>query len=394
MKYTITLFGLLLLSFMSLAQITIKSTDVPVPTATFNFDDISLTNPSAPTAGPNQNWNYSSYFGNNPFTIDYFAETDPFYTATGIDVYVQGFKNLTPNLGYVVYNEYDFNSNGVFDSGLNVPYQAYSLAAFTGNNADSLVFPLQDYLVNSPRVLMHFPFTANSSWKSSSPRISNFNLTLTALGFTHVPGQHRYNLVRNDSIVGWGKLSVYTPTGPSIRYDVLMDKIEQYATDSFFLNGVPAPALFLNSFGVTQGQHTGDQYSYNFYRKGTYAYLMRIFYASDKTYTTINAAYENSDDLLTGVNNASAISYSSLVFPNPSNGGEINIKLIGKNISTATYTIADLSGRTVQQGLVTMQGGGLMQVRLNSQLANGNYFIMVNDEMLKEVVKEEISVQR
>jgi hypothetical protein len=394
MKSTFTLLAFLLCSALAIGQITITGTDIPVPPEINNFDEITTTNPASPSVGANLQWDYSSHFGNDPFALIYPQETNPFFTNAGVDVYVQGFKNLNSNLGYILYNEVDFNNNDVLDAGVDIIYQAYSLAAYTGNTADSLVFPDQQYIFNQPRVFMHFPFTANSSWHSSSSRQTDFNLTITALGLNRVPGQQRYTIVRSDSIVGWGKMSVHTPNGPSIGYDVLMDRIEQYAVDSFFINGGPAPTVLLTSFGISQGQISGANYAYNFYRKGTYAYLMRFFYGADKTFTTLSQAFVNTDDLLTGIGDPQQLSYTTLVFPNPSNTNEINIKLFGKSISNATYVITDLSGKTVQNGAPTLQSNEMIQVKLNHQLINGNYFIKIFDESKHEVVSEQIEVQR
>jgi hypothetical protein len=393
MKLASTLFVVLFLKSLSFSQITILASDIPVPPEIVNFDDISTSKPGQPSTGANQNWDYSAHFGNNPFSIYYPVETIPFYTNAGIDVYLASFKNLNSNLGYNIYNELDWNGTDVLDSGLDIPFQSYSLGAYTGNPSDSLVFPAQQYILSTPRILMHFPMTANSSWHSNSQRVTNFTLTVGALGLNKIPGQQKYTLVRNDSIVGWGKLSVYTPNGPSIRYDVLMDRIEQYAVDSFFIAGGPAPTVLLTSFGITQGQISGLQYAYNFYRKGSYAYLMRMFYGTDKTYSTISQAFVSTDDVLTGVNNTGANTYSSLIFPNPSNGHEINVQLNGKVVKSATYSLYDLTGRTVQHGTPAMQGNGFMQIKLQSTLSNGNYLLRLFDESQHEIISEKITVQ-
>ena len=75
-----------------------------------------------------------------------------------------------------------------------------------------------------------------------------------------------------------------------------------------------------------------------------------------------------------------------MIFPNPSNGSEINIKLIGKTITAANYIITDLTGRIVQEGIPFMPSNELMQVKLNHQILNGNYFIKVSAELHKEIV--------
>lgn len=43
----------------------------------------------------------------------YMVQTDPFYTSSGIDVYIDEFKSLNANLGYILFYEYDFHLGGV-----------------------------------------------------------------------------------------------------------------------------------------------------------------------------------------------------------------------------------------------------------------------------------------
>ena len=393
MKKTFTLIIVSLLSVITYGQvaITLNSADIPVPTAPFNVDQITTTSPAAPTLGDNQTWDYSSNFGNTPLVNAYPAETDVFFTSAGIDVKFDGMKSLNSTMGYYVSTEYDFNTSGIYEAGANINLQGYSLSTVTGGASDSMIFPAQQYIFTTPKTLMTFPCTQNSSWHSVSSRHSNFNLTVAAYFLNHTPGVHAYTFFRNDTIVGWGKVTVYTAGGPSISYDVLMDKVEQFAVDSFYLNGSPAPAPLLTAFQVTQGQHTDVQYSYNFYRAGSFNYLLRFNYGLDNTYTNLAAAYVNTDNITTAVEDVKGNSYSTLVYPNPSNGNDINVKVIGQKISLTDYSIIDQLGNIVQQGTFDGQNTGSVNLSLKNNLANGQYVIRIKDKNKKEVVSEKIT---
>lgn len=393
MKKIITSFSLILIAYSSLAQITINSVDIPIPINAFNLDSFTANAPASPSVGTNQNWNYSSYFGNTPALNEYTPETDPFFTSNGIDVYFAGFKNFNSTLGYNLYSEYDFNSSNVKESGLDIPAQSYSLSYITGNTLDSLIIPSQQYNLTSPKIIMAFPFTANSAWQSSSPRKTNFNLNVTAYALSNAPAEHRYTFVRKDSIVGWGKLSVYTPSGPSVAYDELMNRSEQYAIDSFFLAGSPAPLALLSAFSVSQGQQTNTSYSYNFYRKGSFNYLMRLNYGSDNTFTNVVGAFTNTDNLVvTDIQDIDHNNYSTIVYPNPCHGKNIHVQFVGRNISSATYMLIDMFGRVIEEGIVDIESTSSCNISFNRTQQNGHYLLRIFDEKQHEVLNESINI--
>jgi len=149
-----------------------------------------------------------------------------------------------------------------------------------------------------------------------------------------------------------------------------MDRIEQYAIDSFFINGGPAPTVLLTSFGITQGQISGAQYAYNFYRKGTYAYLMRFFYGADKTFTTVSQAYVNTDDVLTGIGDPQQPSYTTLVFPNPSNT-DITINYNLKKSGMVEVFLYNSTGQEIIQLSGGQKSEGKHSVKWNRKNGSG-----------------------
>lgn len=385
--------SLLLTGFAFGQAITINAADIPIPTAPFNLMDITTSNPATPTMGATQTWDYSSYSSSTMLTNDYVTETDPYFTNTGVDVYFNAFKNLTANLGYDISYELDFNANKVEDKGLYVYSQGYTVGNLTGNNADSITFPAQGYNSVPARTIMQFPYTLNSAWHSTSRRSVDFNLTVTAYGLNKTPGKQAYYFVENDSVAGAGTMRVYTANGPSIPYPVLMVRGQQYALDSFYLGGAPAPAPLLTAFGVTQGQKTGERNYYNFYKKGSFNYLLRLNYGTDATYTNLVSAYVSTDNITTSLD-APIASYSTIVYPNPTNGNRLNVQILGRETQLTHYMIIDMLGRTVQEGNPELNGNGNVSIVLDDNLVNGAYLVKIQGTNNEEVVKEKFDIIR
>ncbi|MBK8565381.1 MAG: T9SS type A sorting domain-containing protein [Saprospiraceae bacterium] len=393
-KNLIALVFSVLAGFSAFGQtaITITAADMPVPTGPYNLDRITGLVPNAVPA-TNAVWDYATAFGNMPDIADFNPEFIPFFLDAGVDVYRLLFKNLNPNFGYEIYQEFDFNANGIDDIAVDVVEQNYTLQPFTGNINDSIFIPAQSKIVSTPRRIVEFPFTANSAWSSSSRRVTDMVFNIPAFGLNYAPVQHAYTWVRHDSIVGWGKMRVYTPDGPSIDYDVLMDKISEHTVDSFYLNGTPAPAALLTAFGVDQGQKTEETYRYNFYRKSSFGYLASFYYETDETFTNVFNAFIGTDGLETAPPSATVenISYATVLYPNPSAGSELNIKLMGGQFELGSYEVFDAMGRLVKQGQLQANGSDV-QVQMGEPLRSGNYYIQLKDKQLRSIATQQFEV--
>ena len=396
MKKIFTILGICAIAPQVYGQaITITAADMPTPTMGYSILDLSTTAAPSPTVGTSAAWDYSTYMG-TPTLNPYTAESDTFFTHAGVDVNVEELKQFNSAVGYNYFSEIDFNASNVKETGIKILYQAYSLSAYTGSTSDSLVIPAQEYMLSSARVIVNFPFTANSAWHSQSQRVTNFTLTVAALSLSHTAAQHRYVTYRNDTIIGWGKMKVYTAAGPSLPYDVLMDKISQYSVDSFYLAGSPASATLLAGFGISQGQNSDTAYRYNFYRKGSYDYLASFYYGTDYTYTTPANKYVDTENLKpynVGVAEVGNGTFTTVIFPNPSNGSEINLMINGNNATAEKYFITDMTGKTIQEGPTEMRQGAI-HVALNNQPAAGNYLITVTDGGNNKIATEQFVIAR
>ncbi|MBL7729499.1 MAG: hypothetical protein JNM68_17515, partial [Dinghuibacter sp.] len=112
---------------------------------------------------------------------------------------------------------------------------------------------------------------------SESRRVVNFNLNVAAYGLNNAPAQHVWTVYREEKIVGYGKIRVYHPDGPSQYYEVLKSEVTEYAIDSFYLYGKPAPDALLKAFGAEQAQKINIDNRVNFYRKGSFNYLFSLY---------------------------------------------------------------------------------------------------------------------
>ncbi len=389
MKKLIALCALLSVTPMAFGQISITAADMPIPTGSFNMVDFSSTAAVSPVPGTNAIWNYSTYLGTS-VTLDYYPATDTFFTHAGADIYSAGFKTLTPGFGYNLWSELDFNASNIREVGIDIPYQLFNLSTFTGSSGDSLVVPAQRALSATPKTIFQFPCTAGTSWSTNGKSVADFSLTVGAVSMVNTPGQIVYYTHRKDSITGWGKMTVHTPTGPSIPYDVLMDKISSYTTDSFYLSGSPASLVLLSTFGIAQGQKTDSGFKYIFFRKGTFCYLVMFNYDTDATYATPVNKYYNSDALIpanVGVGRVGEANFTTVLFPNPCTGKEVNLLISGRDVSGGRYIITDAMGRTIQSARADITAGAV-HVSLNSQLTGGNYFITIMDRDNNRVVTE------
>lgn len=396
-KITTTVFSVCLsIGISAQTAITINSADMPVPNGTYNYENLQTASPSVPLAGSNQNWDYTSFITGSYSTALFFTETDSFFLANGIDMMADYFiKGLTPFLGYRVFGKFDFNSNGVDEKGLLVEKQGYSLSLLTGNANDSLKLDEQKIISPQSRRVFQFPMTANSAWKSNIRRAIDFKLSIADSNYVDTTVTQVFYTHREDTIIGWGKVRVNTPSGPSIPYDVLLQQEKQYYVDSFYMGGAPADSTLLARFGMRQGQITGISYRQHFLRKGSYIYLVRFNYVADSTYTTTASVFVNIDGLVaapSSINEQSEKTFTTVLYPNPITENLLNLRIIGSTITKADYVITDLLGNTIQQEKDILINGDLLSINLNKHFAKGLYILNARDTNGNTIAKEQFSV--
>ncbi len=390
MKTIFTLIAVLSLSLFLSAQsaITFTAEDMPIPQNEITIVGIDQLKIKNPTPGVNLTWDYSTAIPKSSSSNIFYEEKIEFFTAAGVDIYIDVFKKFNPNFGYNISQEWDFNDNGIFDIGHYVYPQAYALTSFTGSDKDSLIMDEQGYLTDQ-RIIIKFPFTINSAWKSTSRRFTDFRLKVAAFNLVNTPCKHVFITNRQDSIVAWGKMRVPTQNGISKYYDVLMEKVKSSIIDSFYLGGAPAPKAILDGFGVTQGQKLDDTNVYNFYRKGQTNYFMRVNYGTDNTYTKPIGAFINIDGLETSASKDEVENFTSIVFPSPATAN-VTILLNNLNQTFDKYEIVDLMGKFVKEGEAN-QSGNTIHLAVHD-LPNASYFVKLYNSKNNVTRTEQITV--
>jgi hypothetical protein len=213
--------------------------------------------------------------------MDYYTEDDAFFTNANMELARKTEKKFVPGFVYFYSSVMAFPGDGIYEAGIKVPAQTYPLTKFTGKSTDHLDIPEQQYILDDPKKLIEFPMQEGSNWSSESRRTTNFNLTVAAYGLKNVTAQHVWTVYREEKIVGHGKIRVYHEDGPSDYYEVLKSEIKEYAIDSFYLGGKPAPAALLKAFGAKQGQKITIDNKVNFYRKGHFNYLFSLYFGAN-----------------------------------------------------------------------------------------------------------------
>ncbi len=221
----------------------------------------------------------------------------------------------------------------------------------------------------------------------------DFNLTVNAAGLFNTPFQHVFTVFRTDTIVGWGKMRVYANGAPSIPYEVLIDKSTQYAIDSFLVGGQPAPPALLAPFGIAQGQQTGLVNRYIVYRRDFSAPLALYNFGANNFTAAVNLFTNTQNLTTTDAASPFQADFATVLFPNPSNAGVINLQIAGNVPALNTYEIIDQLGRVIQSGTADLQNE-LLQLSLHSQHPNGQYVLRVMGDKKQTVITEPFVLER
>lgn len=386
MKRQLLSIGMVLHAFAASAQFTLTPDNHPVWTP-FNLNQFS-TGASALTPSANGNWNYGNLSNPSTSVVEYAPETVPFFLANGIDFYLGTVVDLAPGAGYNCFLEWDHSEEGVDEAGIDIPLQTYSLEPFTGNSNDMLFIPEQAKMFDSPRRAIKFPAAHGDSWSWSSRRVVDFELTVASAMLSDAPCQQVLNLSGTEEMVGYGQMSVYTPGGPSVAYEVMLKKNIQQTVDSIYLNGQPAPEMLLSVFGITQGQVSSQLYRIFAYRENHSTPLLNMIF-SNAGFSQVQNLFTDSESLTTvGVDEAVG-GFATLLYPNPADAS-FNFQMLGGNTQLQDYEVMDINGRVLLSGTVA-PGQGMMTIS-TQDLAAGTYVLRVSTADGR-TLSERLSVQ-
>ncbi|MFZ4401677.1 MAG: T9SS type A sorting domain-containing protein [Bacteroidales bacterium] len=359
----------------SKAQITLYQSNTNFTTGIYTPVGASLTGFTLPAAGTNKVWNFSnltasatsSFYHVTPSNINFPSAT--YADTSNSALFVPGW--------YYYYDSYtQVSANGVNTLGFTLKNQRYGIT-LTGNPNDSCIFLSQYCIYNSPSYVMPFPTTMSTSWNSSVRSLVKFDLTIASYGLSNAPCNKVTNTVRKDTVVGWGKMRVPTASGASIAYDVLMVKRMTVQTDSFYMNGVAAPAALLTGFGVTQGQSTTDN-RFIFWRAMARYPLLMVNFGSNN-FTTASSVYFDGAAQF-DPSNISDINQNTdfIIYPNPNNGN-FSIKLDLLENETFSLSIYNILGQTVHIQKLNSTDLNSQQISLDN-LNTGTYFVSLVSE--------------
>jgi hypothetical protein len=373
MKNTLLLATFFSLSLTASAQLTLNSANAPTVAICQQNDTLKrlkLSGIVPSFAGAtNATWDLtvmgdssSFFYDNGPYSGSAFP------TATFTQPGAYPFSLLI----YYVDAIYDVTPTGIINYGEHIERQALSLAGVSGATTDTLTFLQQDIPYTSNPKDLKYPCTMGTTWTEEISYSTNFELTVLAYGLDHTPGERRSHLTRAYNVIGWGKMRVNTPSGPSAYMDVLEIEISHLVIDSFYLGGAPAPPTLLSAFGTSQGQVSETNYR-RFYRAGELAELARVTY-SDNTYSTIQGVSVHKQRLqmaTTGIAE-NEMERGLVVYPNPVTGTSFKLAM-GNAAKSATYGIFNILGQEVAKGVVSANG----IASLDERIPSGNYVIKI-----------------
>lgn len=256
----------------------------------------------------------------------------------------------------------------------------FYIGDLSGNAGDTLSIPAQIIAYSAPRMVVAYPATAGSSWKSSFRKVANFTLSLGAYGLNKAPMAKVSNYTYSDSVVAWGKIQVPIIGGKvSKPYDVLMVKRKIVRVDSIYLNGIAAPAQLMAAFGLSQGTTTMS-HNYFAWRTDAPNYLLNLSYGNDASYSLKPVLFiSNLVEVgsATGVEEQGGI--ATMASPNPASES-INIRFSKETDAPWTIEVYSSLGEKVERKLISA-GYGNVELSYNvSKVAAGSYRYVIRDE--------------
>ncbi len=395
MKKLITLFAFLLYAKVAITQITLNAVDMPW-LQSYNFINLDLGGVTNPISGNNQTWNFGSAtpFG-APFQLSYPPETDTFFTNLGVETNRLASKPFgSSGATWEYLEEWDFDNTGIYVRGYAAGASSFDLSPLGGLATDSIGNDELKIVSSNPIAFFKYPMTMGSSWNTVSTDQFNVWISIAAQGLNHAPMAFKFTTNRVDSIVGWGKLTCYTPSGPSIPYDVLMRKTMGYQQDSLLVNGSPDSTQILNLFGFVQGSRNSYTNNLDFYRAGSFRPLLRFNYDMDTTFTMLASIIQNTDNVAPlSIGDHEKLLFSTFTYPNPSSNGQFNIQVFGKTVDKENYFVTEMTGRIIQEGIADFNQN-IFQLNCNASLPNGTYYLTMLNDKGQKIMGEKLMLQR
>ncbi len=237
------------------AQTTISDShfDIAITPDSTHFNAISvpssITIPS-PQRGADLHWDFTNLPSGSSVKTSHFPDDNNpnFPNATS-------YREYNPSLGPLsIENSKEYyrkNNNGYYHLGFETQANAYGIGAISGS-ADDTLYALYSYNYNDTVTpILRYPLEFGDNFESSVVNNTEFELTVNALMLNRQEITLSQTRSTNDSVVGWGTLSMDV-TGFDSVPALLMYNVTTIV-DSFFMGNQPADPTLLGAFNLTQG---------------------------------------------------------------------------------------------------------------------------------------------
>lgn len=335
-------------------------------------------------------WNLSAVAVQaTPVVYTYKAKTSGFPTGTYVDSEAVNVGGTAASLSYNTWRNIKQGASNVSLLGDEIlKRQAKSLAPFTGNSVDSIVFPAQAIVYSRPLPLIRFPATIGTVWLDSAIRTLNFNLTVTVASLNNVPGMQVRRIRTLDSVVGWGQMKMpISGKAGSTWINVLQVHHYEISVDSFYLNGSPVSAAMLAQLGLAQGQSSTVAKT-NFLRAAAVRPLLEVEHSSPSHSSSASRVYFNAIDLSEDLSVFRPGLGTVRVYPNPVRNGKLTIEAPGNAGKGLRFQLVNIIGQEILQSNLGSTGG---IVQLPPQLPSGIYYLTLeNSDQSMAIIPVEI----
>ncbi len=240
---------------------------------------------------------------------------------------------------------------------------------------DSLIVKQQDVVYSASYPLIKFPATFNSSWTAKFDFEVEMELTYASSSYVNAPFRYKVTTEYSFRCPGWGKAVIVAKGDGTYHEDnVLLERIEGTTTDSFFVNGQPAPAALLTNLGLLQGKVTHSYWD-ELFRDMEVNALVLYVYGSNAFVNPSSAEIHQLRVPNLRVKSVSADG-KMLLYPNPVQaGGGLQVKLANATAGEYEYSLSSITGITTVQGKGVAYGSETVQVVLPASLSHGIYWL-------------------
>lgn len=341
----------------------------------------------APSTGPAQVWDYSHIQDGSLRVVDLLDVSGNTFLPTA--------RTSSPgSLRFQVFAaEADFyegaDEEGLFEVGRVVTETPHSLALVTGNPNDELSFVADTNAYEGRIDILQFPLSYPDSYGGARIERTNVLLTVAAFGLNEVPVQAKRDYSETREVVGYGELIIpLEDQSPSAPIDVLLMRVERFATDSFFLAGNPAPAALMAAFGVFQGMTASDQY-YVFYTADFHSPVLVM--DVDEADHVLTATYRPAAaELVSSTRDVALIGLS--VYPNPCPTDQPLVITTDEAIPEGFIQLYDQQGRLLAQRSSADGGTTRHEFHLPTHLSAGAYLVRLRDKWGRSLATRQIMV--